>query len=116
MELATRRNFRKTTIAVLAGHPDKLDPGQCERLNLDSLHRFMLRWLDHAQVEGIGGIIDHFYTEFGAKPRNGEFTPQAQHIHPRRSPTPTSWRNEMDNNQLQPQPNAQQLSMRMSRM
>ena len=25
----------------------------------------MLRWLDHAQVEGIGGIIDHFYTEFG---------------------------------------------------
>ena len=24
----------------------------------------MLRWLDHAQVEGIGGIIDHFYAEF----------------------------------------------------
>ena len=48
--------------------------GQCERLDLNSLHRFMLRWLDHAQVEGIGGIIDHFYTEFGANPRSGEFT------------------------------------------
>ena len=34
----------------------------------------MLRWLDHAQVEGIGRIIDNFYAGFGANRGSGEFT------------------------------------------
>ena len=69
-----KEKFSKDDHSRAGRSPGQTRSGQCERLNLDSLHRFMLRWLDHAQVEGIGGIIDHFYTEFGAKPRSGEFT------------------------------------------
>ena len=74
MELATRRNFRKTTIARAGRSPGQTRSGQCERLNLDSLHCFMFRWLDHVQVDGIGRIIDHFYADFGANRGSGEFT------------------------------------------
>ena len=49
--------------------------GQCQRLNVSSLHRFTLRWLDHSQVERNGGIIDHLYANFGANPGSGEVTP-----------------------------------------
>ena len=43
-----------TVMALLVGVADKFDPGpgQCENLYLNSLHRFMVPWLDHAEAEG----------------------------------------------------------------
>ena len=62
-------------MAVLVGYADKFDPGpgQCESLYLNSLHRFMLPWLDHARKEGAGGIINQLYADFGANPGRSEF-------------------------------------------